>query len=171
FTVADITEVVLNLQETVQTKIPELKKILKLTDMPNIQIGKHCNTPYTCDFQSHCWKHLPEERSVFTLSNARGKDWELYNEGIYSLEEVPQNYPLNDKQQMQVNGYKTGKIHIDKKGIKDFLSTVKHPMYFFDFETIMPAVPMWDNAKPYQQIPFQYSMCGRRNTRALRISS
>ncbi len=158
FTVADITEVVLNLQETVQTKIPELKKILKLTDMPNIQIGKHCNTPYTCDFQSHCWKHLPEERSVFTLSNARGKDWELYNEGVYSLEDVPTDYPLNEKQRMQVSGYKTGKIHINKKGIKDFLSTIKHPMYFFDFETIMPAVPMWDNSKPYQQIPFQYSM-------------
>ncbi|HIA35375.1 MAG TPA: DUF2779 domain-containing protein, partial [Flavobacteriales bacterium] len=69
-----------------QTKIPELKKVLKLTDIPNIQIGKHCNTPYNCDFHGHCWKHLPEERSVFTLSNARGKDWELYNEGIYSLE-------------------------------------------------------------------------------------
>jgi len=158
FTVTDITEAVLNLQETVQTKIPELKKVLKLKDIPNIQIGKHCNTPYNCDFQGHCWDHLPKKYSVFKLTNARGKDWELYNKGIYSLENVPNNYPLTKNQQMQVNGYKTGKIHIDKKGIKDFLSNIKHPMYFLDFETIIPAVPMWDASKPYQQITFQYSL-------------
>ena len=41
---------------------------------------------------------------------------------------------------------------------EDFLKTVKYPMYFFDFETIMPAVPKWNKTKPYQQIPFQYSL-------------
>ena len=27
-----------------------------------------------------------------------------------------------------------------------------------DFETFQPAVPLYDNSKPYQQIPFQYSI-------------
>ena len=27
-----------------------------------------------------------------------------------------------------------------------------------DFETFQPAVPLFDNSKPYQQIPFQYSI-------------
>jgi hypothetical protein len=27
-----------------------------------------------------------------------------------------------------------------------------------DFETFQPAVPLFDNSKPYQQIPFQYSV-------------
>jgi hypothetical protein len=31
-------------------------------------------------------------------------------------------------------------------------------LYFFDFETIMPGIPEFDDSKPYQQIPFQYSL-------------
>ncbi len=27
-----------------------------------------------------------------------------------------------------------------------------------DFESFQPAVPLYDNSKPYQQIPFQYSL-------------
>ena len=27
-----------------------------------------------------------------------------------------------------------------------------------DFETFMPAVPLYDDSRPYQQIPFQYSL-------------
>jgi hypothetical protein len=32
-----------------------------------------------------------------------------------------------------------------------------------DFETFQPAVPLYDNAKPYQQIPFQYSVFLKKN--------
>ena len=31
-------------------------------------------------------------------------------------------------------------------------------MYFLDFETFNPAVPLYDYSKPYQQIVFQYSL-------------
>lgn len=31
-------------------------------------------------------------------------------------------------------------------------------MYFVDFESFQPPVPLYNNSKPYQQIPFQYSV-------------
>ncbi|MPN23059.1 hypothetical protein SDC9_170444 [bioreactor metagenome] len=31
-------------------------------------------------------------------------------------------------------------------------------MYFLDFETIRPAIPLFGNTSSYQQIPFQYSL-------------
>jgi hypothetical protein len=31
-------------------------------------------------------------------------------------------------------------------------------MFYFDFETIMPAIPEFNESRPYQQIPFQYSL-------------
>ncbi|MBP6755964.1 MAG: DUF2779 domain-containing protein [Bacteroidia bacterium] len=31
-------------------------------------------------------------------------------------------------------------------------------MYFFDFETIFPALPILDGTSPFQQVPFQYSL-------------
>ncbi len=34
----------------------------------------------------------------------------------------------------------------------------KLPAYFMDFETIQFAVPIWKGTRPYQQIPFQFSV-------------
>jgi hypothetical protein len=42
--------------------------------------------------------------------------------------------------------------------IRQFLELISYPFYFFDFETIMSGVPEFDDIKPYQQIPFQYSL-------------
>ncbi len=42
--------------------------------------------------------------------------------------------------------------------VKRFLNTVNYPLCHLDFETIMPAVPLFDESRPYQQIPFQYSI-------------
>jgi hypothetical protein len=47
---------------------------------------------------------------------------------------------------------------IDKEPLKDFLSQLQYPLYFLDFETIMPGVPLFDESRPYQQLPFQYSL-------------
>ena len=35
-----------------------------------------------------------------------------------------------------------------------------------DFETFQAAVPMFDNSKPYMQIPFQYSLHYKKNKKS-----
>jgi hypothetical protein len=42
--------------------------------------------------------------------------------------------------------------------LDDFKSQLVYPLYFMDFETLFPAVPLHDESRPYQQIPFQYSL-------------
>ena len=65
---------------------------------------------------------------------------------------------LNDKQKIQRLVAENGETHINKEKIKYFLDNLQYPVYYLDFETNNPAVPMFDNSKPYQQIPFQYSL-------------
>ena len=48
--------------------------------------------------------------------------------------------------------------HIDYKGVRGFLDTLSYPLYFLDFETMNDPVPQYDGSRPYQQIPFQYSL-------------
>jgi hypothetical protein len=50
------------------------------------------------------------------------------------------------------------KKYIDQKYIGEFIAGLTYPLYFFDFETVMPSVPEYDHSRPYQQIPFQYSL-------------
>lgn len=47
-------------------------------------------------------------------------------------------------------------VHYD--AIRTRLSSYGYPIYFLDFETIRPALPLFDESRPYQQIPFQYSL-------------
>ncbi|MBK7751605.1 MAG: DUF2779 domain-containing protein [Flavobacteriales bacterium] len=39
-----------------------------------------------------------------------------------------------------------------------WLAELRYPLHHFDFETLMPAVPLFDGTRPYQQLPFQYSV-------------
>ena len=57
-----------------------------------------------------------------------------------------------------------GKKNIDKESIREFVDELEYPLYFFDFETIMPAIPEFDNSRSFQQIPFQYSLHIQKTT-------
>jgi len=56
------------------------------------------------------------------------------------------------------DSYKKNKIHKDKTRIEEFIDSLEYPLYFLDYETIHPAIPLFDNTSPYQQIPFQFSL-------------
>lgn len=153
-----VLELILPLQKTVRQNVEKFKKMLIRKKMPNIDIGEHCHNPYTCAFFDYCRKHIPEN-SIFDFSGMHlTKKYELYREGIISLDDVPLDYPLNKNNVLQLDVYRSGKPLVDKKSIRNFLSDLNYPLYFMDFETFQPAVPLFDNSKPYQQIPFQYSV-------------
>jgi hypothetical protein len=46
----------------------------------------------------------------------------------------------------------------NEDAIQQFLIENPYPIYSFDFETIMEGIPKYDNSRPYQQVPFQYSL-------------
>lgn len=47
---------------------------------------------------------------------------------------------------------------IQQKEIKQFLGDLKYPLYFLDYETMSGLIPYFDGHRPYQQVPFQYSL-------------
>jgi hypothetical protein len=48
--------------------------------------------------------------------------------------------------------------HINQPAIRADFQQLRYPLYFFDYETIFPAIPPFDGCRPYQQIPFQFSV-------------
>ena len=158
FKTESVLKLILPLQKWVEDNVDRFKKILKNKVTPKIDIGEHCYDPYTCGFYEYCRKHIPEN-SIFDLSGIHlNKKYDLYRNGIIKLEDVTDDVKLSKNAKIQLEVYKSKKNLIDKKAIKEFLSDLKYPIYFMDFETFQPAVPMFDNSKPYQQIPFQYSL-------------
>ena len=157
FSIVDITEEVQNRQYQIPFNIEQMDLMLK-DDIPNIDIGTHCSNPYSCDFESHCWEHIPNP-SVFNLYWMNGsKKFEMYYKGIVNYEDIPLDFALNTTQKLQVETSKSNEPFIDKSIINEFIETVKFPINFFDFETFQNAIPRFDKQRPYMQIPFQYSL-------------
>jgi hypothetical protein len=157
FTTADLTRIAKAKQGFVLDQLRIIRQAIK-TSEPRVDIGPHCSDPYDCDFQKHCWKHVPQP-SVFGISRLSSeKKWTLYSEGILRFDDIPENYPLNQTQKIQVEAELTGKDFVDKNVIRNFLTSLYHPLCFLDFETFNPVVPPFDEVRPYQKIPFQYSI-------------
>jgi len=155
FTKEKVTSQVLERKASIQKEIKKLKKMLA-GDTPSIDIGEHCGNPYPCDFQGYCWDHVPEY-SVLDLSGRTAVRWDLYRQGYQSVENVPLEL-LTEKHKMEVETFIKQKEFFNKKKIKEFLDTLWFPLYFLDFETINPAIPLYDCTRPFQKIPFQYSL-------------
>lgn len=157
FHLENITNDIVKMQPWVEENFENLLKVLTVAEEPIVEIGSHCSSPFACEFSHHCWKHVPKN-SVFELTRAGNKSWQLYDEGILKMADIPNDYPLTFSQQLQVNGIKSNESYADFNAIRNFLNTWESPLHFFDFETIFAAIPVLDGTRPYQQIPFQYSL-------------
>ncbi len=158
FNIESVLQLILPLQDFVIENVERFKNVIRNKTMPQIDIGEQCYTPYRCGFFNYCRKHIPAD-SIFDFSGMHlKKKFDLYREGIIKFDDVPGDYPLNRNNGIQLDVYKSGEPIIDKNAIKNFLTELSYPLYFMDFETFQPAVPLFDNTRPYQQIPFQYSV-------------
>ncbi len=156
FNLHDITEDVLAISADIPNQVEEMFEIINRETCPEMVIGPHCNDPYDCPLEE-CWEHLPEG-NVFTLYYSGKKSFGLYDRGILSIKDIPGDYKLSEKQAIQKESLVTGETHLDKEAIKDFLVSLEYPLYYMDFETINPAVPLFDGIRPYQHTPFQFSI-------------
>jgi len=78
--------------------------------------------------------------------------------GISKILAVPEDYALPSGQAKQVQAAKLGRPIIDIGEIQKEISSLEFPLYFLDYEAFNPAIPYFDGYKPYQYIPFQYSL-------------
>ena len=156
FTLQDISAEVEEASIGIQDRIDALLEIISAPECPEIIIGKRCSDPYDCPL-TECWDVLPEGH-VFNLYRGGKKCTELFEQGILAIRDIPDDYRLTGAQQIQKECEATGQAYVDRVGISDFLNTLQYPLYYLDFETIGPAVPMFDGTRPYQDLPFQFSL-------------
>jgi hypothetical protein len=157
FTVDDVTELTLDRLAGIPQKLDDMRRSLEGGE-PDIDIGPYCAAPYECDFKSYCWQHIPE-CSVFDIANLRSnRKFALYYGGTLRLHDIPDDFSLSESMRIQVDAELTGRKFLNLRNIKEFLIKIKEPAGFLDFETFMEPVPSFDGQRPYQQIPFQYSL-------------
>lgn len=162
FNIEDITDIAKSKQDEIRINIDMINKYMEEHDENNepiTDIGKKCSDPYDCEFWDYCTRELPKP-NVFDIAGGMRKDkkFEKYYEGKISFEDL-QYEDLNPKYLEQID-FELNNLEpkIDKDAIRDIMDSLKYPLYFIDYETYQLAVPEFEGTKPYQQLPFQYSL-------------
>lgn len=160
FKVTDVWDLVSQEEKNIRANLKIAEKTLRSETEPEIDISEHCKKPYDCGYWKYCSRHIPSP-SVFDLYRLQtSKKFDCYRKGIITYNDLfLSGVVTNEKHLRQIEFALTDKgTYVDKNGIQDFLDTLSYPLYFLDFETEQPVIPKYNGTKPYQQIPFQYSL-------------
>jgi len=158
--ISDITSAVRNTIDKTVVGINEAKAVMALADMPD-------PSPRYVGFSAfkewlEIYKILNptlDKYSVFNLYSPGSKRIGCFeDDGILSIQNIPNDANLTVKQLHQVIATKCGERLINQEEIKEFLNSFRFPLYFLDYETLAGGIPSYDGLRPYQQVPFQYSL-------------
>jgi hypothetical protein len=156
----DLTEEAFCREHEVETWVREAQKVAVSPKEPAITTGRRCGDPFDCPFLSYCRKLEPQAKypvSLLPRIQSRALRSLVEEAGIRDMRDVPDEL-LNEKQRRVKVCTLTNKPFFDRKGAKSALKSLEAPSYFLDFETIFFPVPIWRGTRPYQQIPFQFSI-------------
>jgi len=158
FVIKDVTELISSVCKQVEANIEHMIKVREQKTCPQVKIGPQCSTPYDCPLEALCWKHIPEDSPFIYNRIRQDKAFGFINEGFLKGSDVPAARLNTAAHQIIRASHVAKKVHVDPKALKGFLKGLEFPLYFMDFETINPAIPVYESTRPYEQIPFQFSL-------------
>jgi predicted RecB family nuclease len=154
-----------NLTRRIEGLLPKLTfqlrselRVLVMPKAPDIPTGPHCTAPVTCEFFDRCNRPLPNDHIGYLPRLHASAAEELEEMGVESILDIPEDYPLDDRQRRAATCVQTGEPWFDKESLKTELDALTYPLFFMDFETINPCVPRFAGMRPYDHIVFQFSV-------------
>jgi hypothetical protein len=157
FVKADCTQRVSMHAQRVEQWTDDAHSVIKRPACPEVVIGVQCDQPNVCPLRGECWNCLPNY-NVTELYRGKRKGFRLLQSGVERISEIPENGSLTARQAIQRKTIRTGIPHVEPETIKAFLRQLAPPIAFVDFETFSTGVPRFDGLKPYQRVPFQFSL-------------
>lgn len=147
--------------EKLQPKLPSILRsqfrVLGMPEAPRIAVGPQCNDPFSCEFYDHCNPQLPDDHILKLPRIHASEVAKLAALGIQSIRDIPESYPLSVRLRRACTCVQTGKPWFSGE-LKSELKELKYPLYYMDFETVCPCIPRFPGMRPYDQLPFQWSV-------------
>jgi hypothetical protein len=146
----------------VSRTLDEQFRVLAQPQPPNVEPSSQCNSPYYCEFYDHCHPVWPDG-DIRSLPIAGCKIEALRDAGITSIDQLPglialrERFHLTKKECKFALGAKEKGVQINPALVAE-LDSLHYPLYFMDFETVFPALPLFAGLRPYDQLPFQWSV-------------
>ncbi|MDP1689944.1 MAG: DUF2779 domain-containing protein [bacterium] len=157
-----------DMTEKIIARLPQVEEQMEAT---RVHLTKNTEPIAGCDCiyngrSSHC--------STFRYSNPRVPEYSVHDiarigsskkklaimveRNTFDLSEIPEDIELTVIQTNQIQVHTTQRSIIDTDKIRKELEALVFPLYFLDYETFAPAIPMFNGYRPYNRIPFQFSL-------------
>ena len=156
----DITEKVNDLIELTKSKIDQAILVASGRVMPDPSPERARLKSYQdwLGIRKNISPPLPENSIHFLPYMDAERSTKLAKEGITTDEEIKDLSVLKKSTQKFLIAKAEGVRTIEKDKLGAFLSEISYPIYYFDYEASQSLLPPWDGTRPYQQVPFQYSL-------------
>lgn len=156
FVRADLTREVAAALPAVRERLPRLHAVVRAPSAPEIEPSRHCATPHDCEFWAYCTRKKPADW-IFHLPRINKQFEMLRAAGVERIVEIPDAYPLSDLHSRIREALRSGKPRVEP-GLGGALRQAGPPAHYLDFETTGPAIPLYVGTRPYDTIPFQWSL-------------
>ena len=142
--------------DVVAADIEKIRATLAAPVSDTVISKARCNKFYECGYKFHCWRNVPSY-SVFDVFRGATAD-EIYAQYGADLTKIPAELYSKQMYAGDIEAFLDNIDVVRPEILAEFTKNLTWPLYFLDYESIQPAVPMFDNSRPYQQICFQFSL-------------
>ncbi len=157
FARVDVTELVEARLATIAEEMRLEMITARLPIAPNIAIGTHCKRPDPCPFINRCWPEYPTDH-ISTLYKVTEKMLaEFEDSGWERIRDLPDDVKLSAIAARQRRALREGHTVIERDALLEAMKSLSYPVAHIDFETVQPAIPIWNGCRPYDQVPVQLS--------------
>jgi predicted RecB family nuclease len=157
FRIKNLTRRVERLQPKLTFQLRSEFRVIAMSNPPELPIGPHCLKPVTCEFFDLCNPPLPTDHVGYLPRLHASAAEELEEMGVESISDIPDDFPLSERQRIACTSVQTGESWFGTELGKE-LRSLHYPLHSMDFESVNPAVPRFPGMRPYDQLPFQWSV-------------
>ena len=162
FSITRVDDRIAELESEIETRIHTQFQILRQPAPPDVAPGRQCREPVHCEFFDCCNSPKPQDH-VSHLPGIHELAWQkLVSLGIESIHGIPNDFPLTARMRRACTSVQRGTPWFSPQIARN-LAELRFPIYFMDFETINPAIPRYTGMRPFDLLPFQWSVHVQRS--------
>ena len=152
------------LRDAIGAQVRDLRAMLARPAAPDIAPGDHCFTPHACPYHAHCTRDaVPPEHGIGELPRLGARRRAALEAArVEEIRDVPADFPLTAPQRIVARAVRQRRalVHGDLPGA---LARLAPPVRHLDFETFAPALPRFAGTRPFDAVPFLFSVHTERD--------
>jgi uncharacterized protein DUF2779 len=157
FRIRNLNRQLPKLQRKLTKQLRDEFRILRGAQPPEVNPGRHCKDPVRCEFFDCCNPVYPADHVMYLPRISTRALEELRRLGVESIGDIPDDFPLEERQRRAHASVKAGQLWCGAE-LNQHLQSLRYPLAFMDFETVNPALPRSSGMRPFDHLPFQWSV-------------